>query len=130
MAYTPIIQNMHPHKKLLAYTLSFEFVAIAYRTTEFFPKEERFGLTSQIRRAAVSVPVNIAEGAARRSKKEFVRFLHYSSGSVTELDTLILLSLRLGFIENGQAIELIKKLDEIGKLISGLTRKIESQITD
>ncbi|WP_217703325.1 four helix bundle protein [Flavobacterium agri] len=86
---------MHPHKKLHAYTLSFEFVKIVYLTTDFFPKQERFGLVSQIRRASVSVPVNIAEGAARKSKKEFIQLLHYSLGSVTELDTLLLLSLDL-----------------------------------
>jgi four helix bundle protein len=78
---------MRPHEKLEAWSSAVEFVVDVYKTTEAFPKEEKFGLTSQIRRPAVSVPANIAEGAARQSEKEFVHFLSNAQGSVSELET-------------------------------------------
>jgi four helix bundle protein len=117
---------MKPHKNLNAWIKSFEFVKDIYHSTEKFPIDERFGLVSQMRRAAVSVPVNIAEGAARKSKKEFVQFLHIALGSMTELDTLILLSAELGFIEKADSELLIEKLDIIGKIIFGLIKNIET----
>ena len=101
---------------------SFELVKVLYRVTSEFPSEERFGLTSQIRSAAVSVPVNIAEGASRKGKKEFIHFLHISLGSLTELDTLILLSSDLNFIPKEKAGLVITELDIIGKLIYGLIK--------
>ncbi|KAA6439526.1 four helix bundle protein [Dyadobacter flavalbus] len=102
-------------------------VKVLYEVTSSFPVEERFGLFSQIRRAGVSVPVNIAEGAARKGKKEFIQFLHIALGSLTELDTLILLSSDLNFITKEKSILLINELDTIGKLIYGLIRKLESK---
>lgn len=121
---------MKPHKNLNAWTKSFELVKVLYGVTSVFPSEERFGLTSQIRRAAVSVPVNIAEGASRKGKKEFIHFLHISLGSLTELDTLILLSRDLYFIPENKANLVINELDIIGKLINGLIKKLESDISD
>lgn len=118
---------MKPHKKLNAWILSFEFVKDIYSITNSFPADERFGLISQMRRAAVSVPVNIAEGAARKSPKEFIQFLHISLGSMTELDTLILLSKEIGYIDIENTENLIQKLDTIGKLIYGLIKSIESK---
>lgn len=119
---------MKPHQKLNAWIFSFNLVKTLYETTKTFPLEEKFGLTSQIRRAAVSVPVNIAEGAARKGKKEFVHFLHISLGSLTELDTLILLSCDLGFISADKTAMLINEMDSKGKMIYGLIKKIESEI--
>jgi four helix bundle protein len=119
---------MKPHKNLNAWIKSFEIVKDLYSITNSFPIEERFGLVSQIRRASVSVPVNIAEGAARKGKKEFIHFLHISLGSLTELDTLILLSVELGFIRKEESGLLLEKLDIIGKLIYGLIKKLESDI--
>ena len=101
---------------------------MVYAATDKFPSDERFGLISQIRRAAVSVPVNIAEGAARKSKKEFIQFLHISLGSMTELDTLILLSSDLEFLQKREADLLIEKLDIIGKLIFGLIKKLKEEV--
>ncbi|WP_201747750.1 four helix bundle protein [Dyadobacter flavalbus] len=118
---------MKPHKKLNSWIRSFEMVKVLYEVTSSFPVEERFGLFSQIRRAGVSVPVNIAEGAARKGKKEFIQFLHIALGSLTELDTLILLSSDLNFITKEKSILLINELDTIGKLIYGLIRKLESK---
>jgi len=113
-----------PHKNLDAWKLSFEFVKHLYIITANFPSEEKFGLISQLRRAAVSVPVNIAEGAGRKSTKEFINFLSIALGSVSELDTLILLSRDLGFMNTGISVELLNKLDIIGKLIYGLMKKL------
>jgi len=119
---------MKPHKNLNAWTKSFELVKVLYGVTSVFPNEERFGLTSQIRRAAVSVPVNIPEGASRKGKKEFIHFLHISLGSLTELDTLLLLSKDLDFIQEDKNNRLITELDTIGKLIYGLIRKLEAEL--
>jgi len=118
---------MKPHKKLNAWIKSFEFVKDIYQITEHFPSEEKFGLVSQMRRAAVSVPVNIAEGAARKGSKEFIQFLHIALGSMTELDTLVLLSTELGFINKTESDILVDKLDTIGKIIFGLIKNIESK---
>lgn len=119
---------MKPHQKLNAWINSFKFVKTLYETTNTFPAEEKFGLTSQIRRAAVSIPVNIAEGSARKGKKEFIQFLYISLGSLTELDTLILLSCDLGFISSDKTTLLINEMDSIGKLIYGLVKKLESEM--
>ena len=110
-----------------AWIRSFELVKVLYHFTQSFPIEERFGLVSQIRRAGVSVPVNIAEGAARKGNKKFVHFLYISLGSLTELDTLILLSRDLNLISVGNANEVLEEIDLIGKLIFGLIRKLEGQ---
>lgn len=104
---------------------SFKLVKTLYEITSTYPPEEKFGLISQIRRAAVSVPVNIAEGAARKGKKEFIHFLHIALGSLTELDTLVLLSCDLGLISNEQTVLLINEMDSIGKMIYGLVKKLE-----
>src|SRR5690349_3871862 len=113
-----------PHKKLDAWKFSFEFVKEIYRATESLPSNEKFGLASQIRRAAVSIPSNIAEGAGRKSKKEFINFLSIALGSVSELDTLLLLTKELGFIESETVDVLLNKLGIIGKLIFGLMKSL------
>src|SRR4051794_5869184 len=89
---------MRPHEKLEVWSRSVDFVTIIYRMTDGFPKEEKFGLTSQGRRAAVSIPANIAEGAGRESPKEFAHFLSNAQGSASELATELLIAYRLGFL--------------------------------
>lgn len=116
------------HKKLNAWLRSYELVKVLYNITSTFPVEERFGLVSQIRRAGVSIPVNIAEGASRRGKKEFIHFLHISLGSLTELDTLISLSRDLKFVPEEGAVLVINELEIIGKLIYGLIKKLEQEV--
>jgi len=113
-----------PHKKLDAWKYSFEFVKDIYRVTETLPANEKFGLASQMRRAAVSIPSNIAEGAGRKSKKEFINFLSIALGSMSELDTLLLLAKELGFVESVSVEILLNKLDIIGKLIFGLMKSL------
>ena len=116
---------MRPHEKLDAWSIAMDFVVEAYRTTETFPKEEKFGLVSQIRRAAVSVPANIAEGAARQSDKEFTYFLSNAQGSASELDTELIIARRLGYIEDERLIELRAMLGKVGRLITGLSQHLK-----
>jgi four helix bundle protein len=113
-----------PHKRLECWKKSFLFVKEVYRLTSDFPSEEKYGLTSQIRRAAVSIPVNIAEGAARNTKKEFANFLHFSQGSAAELDTLLELTVELGLVEPKKVSSLITELNLISKLINGLIKSL------
>lgn len=109
-----------PHKRLRAWQVGMEIVQYIYRNTEEFPATERFGIVSQMRRAAVSIPSNLAEGAARRSPKEFAQFLHIAQASLSELDTHIELCVRLGFLGKVEAEALDTKLLEVDKMISGL----------
>lgn len=88
-----------------------------YKLTTLYPKEELYGITSQLRRAAVSVPLNIAEGYGRKSKDDFKRFLRISLGSTNETETLLLLSKDLGYIESKKCEELIKQYNILGKKI-------------
>ena len=94
---------MKTHMDLDVWKRSMSFVETVYKLSAQFPKEEMYGLTSQIRRAAVSIPSNIAEGASRQSPKEFVQFLYISLGSLSEVETQLILSQRLLFIENIQS---------------------------
>ena len=93
-----------------------------YRVTATFPKEELYGLVSQMRRAAVSVPSNIAEGAARASTKEFAQFLCTASGSLSELETQLLLAKELGWITEGEVFELVER---VRMMIFGLIRQLK-----
>ena len=113
---------MRPHQKLEAWIKALELVTDVYKKTEHFPREERYGLTSQIRRAAVSIPANIAEGAGRYSKKEFAHFLSNSQGSASELETELIIANRLGYLEEASFVNLIAKLERIGRLVTGLRR--------
>lgn len=119
---------MRPHENLNVWKKAVDFVVEVYKTTERFPKEERFGLTSQIRRASVSVPANIAEGAARKSLKEFSHFLSNAQGSASEVETELLISYRLGYISKSQFVEFQTSLDSIGKMMNGLTRRLKQKM--
>jgi four helix bundle protein len=99
-----------------------DLVAQVYKITESFPREERYGLTAQIRRAAVSIPSNIAEGAARQTKKEFSNYLHMARGSLSELDTQLELAKRLGYLSATVLEPIDAQMERIDKMISGLIR--------
>ena len=90
---------MSTHKELDVWKLSMDLVESIYEVTKSFPKDEQYGLTSQMRRSAVSIPSNIAEGAARKGNKEYVQFLYISLGSLSELETQLLIAQRLKFVE-------------------------------
>ncbi|CAM4238460.1 four helix bundle protein [Gillisia hiemivivida] len=96
---------MKSHKDLTVYKSSIDLVVAVYTLTKNFPVEERFGLTSQLRRAVISIPSNIAEGAARNSKKEFIRFLHISLGSLAEVETQLEIAGKLKFIAENKELE-------------------------
>lgn len=119
---------MRPHRNLEAWKKAMDFVVDVYRATESFPIEEKFGLTSQIRRAAVSIPASIAEGAARQSLKEFVRFLSIAQGSASELETELVIGQRLGYINDNDVKEMSNALDAIGRLITGLSNHLKRRI--
>ena len=116
--------TMRDHTQLRAFELADELVMLVYRTTAGFPKEELFGLTSQIRRAAVSVPSNIVEGCARESEAEYLRFLNIAFGSLRELHYQLNLSKRLGFIRNEDSSLLEPKVVETEKVLNGLIRAL------
>lgn len=117
---------MKPHRNLKAWSDTIWLIKDLYLITRSFPKEELFGITSQMRRAALSISLNIAEGAARASKKEFVRFLDIAIGSIAELDTLFIISVELEFLSEDFNL-LNHKLETIGKLTYGLKRKLLSE---
>jgi four helix bundle protein len=99
-----------------------------YRATKGFPKEELFGLTSQIRRAAVSIPANIAEGHGRYYTKEFLKHLSISRGSLKELETHLILSERIGLLKAAPLDSLLCLTDEISRMISGLRKALEQHL--
>lgn len=103
------------------------FVEQVYRVSQDFPTDERFGLTSQLRRAAVSVPSNIAEGQGRRGDKEFGRFLGIAHGSLCEVETQLLIAQRLGYVNEGQVAETLEMANEVGRLIGGLQRSLRDK---
>jgi len=95
-----MVTEVKTHKDLEVWKQSIDLVTDIYRITEGFPKSEGFGLTSQIRRASVSVPANISEGAARNSTKEFIQFIYIGLGSLSELETLLIISENLRFMQS------------------------------
>lgn len=114
---------MHDFQKLIIWQKSMNITEDIYRLSAEFPKEEKYGLTSQIRRSAVSVPSNIAEGAGRNSGKEFRQFLGISSGSSNELLTQLLLSSRLGLVSKQKVSPVLEQLVEVQKINYSLIKK-------
>ena len=113
------------YRELQVWRQSMDLVKEIYRVTRQFPNDERFGLTSQIRRAAVSIPSNIAEGQARYSQREFMRFLSTARGSLAEVETQLLLSAELGYVPEDEMHLLNRKTAEIGRLLNGLHTAIQ-----
>ena len=115
---------MKTHKDLDVWKRSIEFVVSIYKLTSSFPKEELYGLTSQIRRCSVSIPSNIAEGAARNHDNEYRQFLYISLGSAAELETQLIISNRLGYIDNKQVLVSIDEINTISRMLQGLIKSI------
>lgn len=112
------------YKELLVWQKGMVLARLVYKVTAKFPAEERYGLTSQMRRAAVSVPSNIAEGQARRGTSEFLQFLSIAEGSLAELDTPLSLSVELGFAQQADVEPAFKEIDELQKMLVALKRKL------
>jgi four helix bundle protein len=118
-------QSQKPHKRLEVWNKAVDLSVDIYKITENFPKSEIYGLISQMRRAAVSVPGNIAEGAARQTHKEFINYLHMAQGSLSELDTQLVIAQKLDYL----TIELFKEIENctetISKMITGLIKSLK-----
>jgi four helix bundle protein len=113
-------------RDLVAWQKAMALVTDVYRVTETFPQKEMYGLTNQVRRAAVSVPSNIAEGKGRLSKKEFVQFLANARGSLCEVQTQLEIGKNLGYLETSRFSELEDKARETGRVINGLIRNLRA----
>ena len=113
---------MKTHKDLEVWKKSMDFVTLIYDTTSSFPESEKFGLANQIRRASVSIPSNIAEGASRQHNKEFIQFLYVAFGSLNEVETQYIIALNLGFIDKEAYSKLEESKNDIGKMLSGLIK--------
>jgi len=116
----------HNFRNLEIWKKSRKLVKKIYVATRDFPEEERFGLTSQLRRAAVSVPSNIAEGCGRNGNKELIQFCHIATGSLCEIETQLLLSEDLDFLPVETSTPLIDEITEIRKMLSGFTNKLKN----
>jgi four helix bundle protein len=112
--------DVRSYKDLVAWQKSMDLVTAVYRVSQGFPKEEIFGLVSQIRRSAVSVPSNIAEGHARTSKKEFQYFLSNARGFLAELETQLIIAHQLAYIDETGINQLLDRLGEVGRILNGL----------
>ena len=116
------------HKKLEVWKTSMDFVVKVYNLFEVFPPEEKFGLVAQLRRAAVSIPSNIAEGCSRNNAKETMQYLYYSLGSLSEVETQLLLSERLGFVSLND--DILSMITEIKNMLYGVIRFLSKEKSD
>ena len=115
------------YRELVAWQKAMKFVTEIYAATQRFPSEERYGLTNQLRRAAVSIPSNIAEGQARFSQKEFHHFLSQARGSLVEIETQLLIARELKYLQPAKADSLLAAADELGRVLNGLIASIKNR---
>ncbi|MCA1613446.1 MAG: four helix bundle protein [Acidobacteria bacterium] len=120
--------DIKSHRDLIVWQKSMDLTVAVYQVTKSFPREETYGLTSQIRRAAASIPANIAEGQGRRLVGEFQQFLAHARGSLLELDTHLELALRLDYLNSERYAALNQRVVEVGKMLNGLLRSLRSNI--
>jgi four helix bundle protein len=118
---------LRSYRDLDVWKKSIDLVEAVYRASSIWPGEERFGLTNQARRAAVSIPANLAEGAERHGTGEFLQFIGIAKGSLAELETHLTIAERLGFLPAATARELEQRTAEIGRMLSGLTKSLRSR---
>ena len=117
--------TIKPHKKLDVWNKAIDFTVEIYKHTEIFPKSEIYGLIGQMRRAAVSIPSNIAEGAARQTKKEFINYLHMAQGSLSELDTQLVIASRLEYLSLDIYKGIEDRIETISKMLTGLIKSLK-----
>jgi four helix bundle protein len=115
------------YSDLIAWQKSMDLVQIVYETVRAFPKEEIYGLTSQLKRAVISVPSNIAEGQGRKSTREFLHHLSIAYGSLMEVETQILIAARLGYLSREGAESITGQTAEVGRLINGLSNALNNK---
>jgi four helix bundle protein len=109
-----------PHRRLVVWNKAMDFMVQVHTVTGRFPASEKFGIVSQMRRAALSIPSNIAEGAARKGRRDYVRFLYTARGSLSELDTQVEAATRLQYLTPKAAGDLQLRLDELSRMLNGL----------
>ena len=130
MALSGVVARMTAvttHRDLHAWREAMALVELVYRTTAGFPKAEFFGLVNQIRRCAISVPSNIAEGAARNSTREWVQYLGISCGSLSELETQLELAIRLGYLQADT--DALRQLNRVGRIVRALRNSLREKMT-
>ena len=121
---------MRTHKNLDVWKDSIELIVIIYKVTKGFPNEELYGLTSQIRRAVVSVPANISEGSARNYPAEFIRFQRISQASLSEFETLLYISLRLNYLDEDMFKSIQGRIFKLNAQLSGLIKSIKPKLSN
>ncbi|WP_292894973.1 four helix bundle protein [Nitratireductor sp.] len=119
--------TINSYRDLLIWKAAMDLATDCYRATSDFPKSEIYGLTSQIRRSAGSVPANIAEGHGRELTGAFIQFLRVAQGSLKELETHLMLASRLNMLEEGRLQELLQAAEEIGKMIRSMIRRLQEK---
>lgn len=117
-------QPLHNYRDLLVWQKSMQMTEYVYTLTRKFPTDERFGMIAQMRRAAVSVPSNIAEGQARNSTREFIQFISHAEGSLAEVDTQLTLSITLGFCGAEETAQISAVVEEIRKMLMSLRSRL------
>ncbi len=117
-------REIRSYRDLIAWQKGVELCKQVYSVSALFPDAERFGLTAQVRRAAVSVPSNIAEGYGRRRRQDYVRFLDMALGSAYEVETQLILARELGFVETGDVGPCMDLVQEVGRVLFGLARSL------
>ena len=115
------------YRDLLVWQKAVDWVEVIYAATRAWPSDERYGLISQVRRAAVSVPSNIAEGCARRTTPDFLRFLSIARASLAEAETQLIIAQRLAYVEEAGLARLLEPADELSRMLSGLISKLEER---
>jgi len=121
------VEESRAHKNLDVWKRSIELSKLIYQVTSYFPSTEQFGLVSQMRRAVVSIPSNLAEGAARSGRKEFLQFINIAQGSLSELDAQVELSKELGFLDQKNYNDILAELKMISRQLFGLAKAIKGK---
>ncbi len=119
---------MQTYRDLIVWRKAIDLVEEVYKTTKGWRREEIYGLTSQVRRAVVSIPANIAEGQGRGSSRDFLRFLAIANGSLIESETHLFIARRLGYLEAEALLPLLQQTAEVNRLLQGLIRSLQAQI--
>jgi len=121
-----VVNYIGDHRKLVAWQEAIKLVELVYRETSHLPHDEKYGLQSQLKRSAVSIPANIAEGAGRNSTRELLQFLGVASGSRAELETHLEISVRLGMISRDSGI--FDQLNRVARLVIGLRKSVQRRL--
>ena len=119
------VKTVQGYRDLIVWQRAMEAVGLVYKLVERLPRQETYGLSDQMRRAAVSIPSNIAEGHDRYSTKEYIQYLSIARGSKAELETQLFLCVQIGFLSEEEIIPVMKKLEEIGRMIIAISRKLK-----